>query len=330
VPRRTNVKLFFEGEEEAGSPHLAAYVDRYAERLAADGWLFLDGPVHQSGRPQIFFGVRGYTGFDLTVYGAERYLHSGHYGNWAPNPIIELSRLVASMKDADGRVLVDGFYDTVAPLGDAEREAMAAVPPFEEGLRHELALVENEGGNEVRYAERIALPSLNVRGIAGATVGETARNVIPTAATASFDVRLVAGNDPEAMLDLVAAHVRRQGYHVMAEEPGAEVRREHAKVARFVRREGGYRAVRTPLDSPLSRLAVAAAEAAARRELILLPTLGGSLPLYVIEDGLGVPLVGVPIANHDNNQHAPDENLRLANLWYGVDLFAALLAGGAP
>ena len=330
VPRRTNVKLFFEGEEEAGSPHLARYVDRYADRLAADGWLFLDGPVHQSGRPQLFFGVRGYTCFDLTVYGADRYLHSGHYGNWAPNPILDLSRLIASMKEADGRVTIAGFYDTVTPLGEAEQRALAAVPPFEDELRDELALAASEGGNGVRYGERIALPSLNVRGIAGATVGATARNVIPTTATASFDLRLVAGNEPAAMLDLVAAHLRRQGYQVVAEEPSAELRRRHPRVVRMVRREGGYPAVRTPFDSPLARTAVAAAAAAAaRQQLVLLPTLGGSLPLYVIEDRLAVPLVGVPIANHDDNQHAPDENLRLANLWYGVDLFAALLAGAA-
>jgi len=326
VPRRVTVKLFFEGEEEAGSPHLGAYVERYADRLAADGWLFLDGPVHQSGRPQLFFGVRGYSGLEVTVYGADRYLHSGHYGNWAPNPIVELARLIASMKSEDGRVLVDGFYDSVEPLGEAERSALAAVPEFEDELRYELALAESEGGNGVRYGERIALPSLNVRGIAGATVGETARNVIPPSATASFDLRLVAGNDPQAMLDLVEEHIRRQGFFVVHEEPSLEVRRAHARVAKVVRYPG-YRAVRTAMDLPVARRVVAAAQDAAERELVLLPTLGGSLPLYVVEDRLRAPLVGVPIANHDDNQHAPDENLRFANLWYGIDLFAALLAG---
>jgi acetylornithine deacetylase/succinyl-diaminopimelate desuccinylase-like protein len=326
LPRRVRLKLFFEGEEEAGSPHLGAYVERYADRLAADAWLFLDGPVHQSGRPQLFFGVRGYSGLEVTVYGADRYLHSGHYGNWAPNPIVELARLIASMKSEDGRVLVDGFYDTVEPLGEAERSALAAVPEFEDELRYELALAESEGGNGARYGERIALPSLNVRGIAGATVGDTARNVIPPSATASFDLRLVAGNDPQAMLDLVEAHVRRQGFFVVHEEPSAEVRRAHAKVAKVVRYPG-YRAVRTAMDLQVARRVVAAAKGAAERELVLLPTLGGSLPLYVVEDRLRAPLVGVPIANHDDNQHAPDENLRLANLWYGIDLFAALLAG---
>ena len=151
-------------------------------------------------------------------------------------------------------------------------------------------------------------------------------NAIPPEATASFDLRLVAGDDPERMLDLVEAHVRRQGYHVVDREPTPDERRSHALLARFVRRSG-YPAVRTPIDSPASRLVVAAARAASPDgEVVLLPTLGGSLPLYVFEERLGAPLVGVPIANHDDNQHAPDENLRLGTLWYGIDLLAAILA----
>ncbi|MDX1624836.1 MAG: M20/M25/M40 family metallo-hydrolase, partial [Gemmatimonadota bacterium] len=306
VARRANLVFFFEGEEEAGSPHLADYVDRYADRLGSDAWLFLDGPVHQSGRPQLFFGVRGYTGLDVTVYGATRYLHSGHYGNWAPNPAERLAALLASMQDDEGRVTVEGFYDTVEPLSKAEREAIAEIPPFEEELERELGLAESEG--EGRYAERIALPSLNVRGMAGGTVGETARNVIPPEATASIDVRLVAGNDPEAMLDRVEAHVRSRGWHVVREEPDRETRLVHPRIARIDRRPG-YRAVKTSMEGAEARRVIAAARAASPREVVLLPTLGGSLPLYVFEDRLGAPLVGVPIANHDDNQHAPDENL---------------------
>ena len=324
VPRTADLVFFFEGEEEAGSPHLARLVDRHAERLAGDLWLFLDGPAHQSGRPQLFFGVRGYAGFELTVYGAERQLHSGHYGNFAPNPVEALARLVASFEDGEGRVAIAGFYDSAEPLGEAERRAMAAIPPFEEALRDEVGIAESEGGG-ARYAERIALPALNARGIAGGAVGAAAVNAIPPQATASFDVRLVAGDDPTAMLALVAAHLRRQGYHLVAGEPTAEERRRHPKLARFVPRPG-YPAVRTPMDLPVARVVVDAAHAAAGEPVVLLPTLGGSLPLHVFRRRLGAPLVGVPIANHDNNQHAPDENLRIGNLWYGIDLLAAVLA----
>ncbi|HEX2252897.1 MAG TPA: M20/M25/M40 family metallo-hydrolase [Thermoanaerobaculia bacterium] len=330
VPRTADLLFFFEGEEEAGSPHLERFVDRHAERLAADAWIFLDGPVHQTGRPQLFFGVRGYAGFELTVYGAERQLHSGHYGNFAPNPVEALARLVASFEDEAGRVAIDGFYDTGEPLGEEERQALAAIPPFEEALRDELGIArsEGQGAGETgggRYAERMALPALNARGIAAGAVGAKAVNAIPPSATASFDLRLVAGNDPAAMLDLVAAHVRRQGYHVIAGEPTREQRRVHPKLVRMVR-QAGYPAVRTAMDLPIARTVTAAAEAAAGEPVIRMPNLGGSLPLYVFQQRLGTPLVGIPIANHDNNQHAPDENLRLANLWYGMDVLAALLA----
>ncbi len=325
VPRRVHLKLFFDGEEEMGSPHLPAVVEAHREKLAGDAWLFLDGPVHQTGRPQVFFGVRGYTGLELTVYGATRYLHSGHYGNWAPNPNLRLARLLASMKDEEGEVLIEGFYDSAEKWDDAALEAVETSPDFEDELRRELGLAESEGGNDVRYLSRMMQPSLNVRGIVGASVGSTARNVIPPQATASIDVRLVPGNDPNRMLALVEDHVRDQGYHVVWEEPTPGERLEHPKIAR-VQRSDGYRAVATSMDLPVSQAVIEATRrTAGNQDVVLTPILGGSLPLYVFEDALGAPpLIGLPIANHDNNQHAPDENLRLANLWYGVDLMAAI------
>lgn len=325
VPRTVHLKLFFEGEEEAGSPHLRQVVEAHREKLDADAWLFLDGPVHQSGLPQLFFGVRGITGLEITVYGASRYLHSGHYGNWAPNPSLRLAHLLASMKDQDGEVTIDGFYDSSQEWGEAELEAVRRSPEFEDELRRELGLAVSEGGNDERYLARLLRPSLNVRGIAGATVGPTTRNVIPPEATASIDIRLVPGNEPNRMLALVEDHVRRQGYHVTWEEPSRPERLEHPKIARVVR-QAGYPSVTTPMDLPVTRAVAAAARRAAGGEVVLTPILGGSLPLYVFEQALGdPPLIGVPIANHDNNQHAPDENLRIGNLWYGIDLMATLL-----
>ncbi len=319
----SNFKFLFEGEEEAGSPHLGAYLEALGDRLAADLWLICDGPVHQSRRPQLVFGVRGVTGFELTVYGADSALHSGHYGNWAPNPAMLLAQLLASMKDADGKVLIPGFYATVTPVGAAERAAIAALPPIDAALRQELGLAQTEGQGAL-LAERLLLPSLNVRGMASGNVGDRAQNVIPTQATASLDIRLVKGNDPTAMLDLVADHIRAQGFHLVSDEPDAATRLAHPKIVRM-RRETGYRAARTALDAAGIAPVIRAAERAAGEPVILMPTLGGSLPLYLFTDVLGKPTVIVPIANHDNNQHAPDENLRLANFFYGMDLLAALL-----
>ncbi len=320
----SNLKFLFEGEEEAGSAHLGEYLERHRERLDVDLWLICDGPVHQSRRAQLVFGVRGVTGFEITVYGATRYLHSGHYGNWAPNPAQMLARLLATMKDDDGKVLIEGFYDSTVPPGEAERAAIAALPDSDAALQRELGLAATEGGGQA-LAERLLLPSLNVRGFVSGAVGEKSRNVIPNEATASLDVRLAKGNGPQAMLDLVEAHVRRQGYHVVREEPDVATRLAHPRIAR-IRRGGGYKAARTPMDLPaVQAVAAAAKRAAVPEELVLMPTLGGSLPLYLFTENLKMPVVIVPIANHDNNQHAPDENLRLANLWYGIDLMGELL-----
>jgi len=326
IERTSNLVFLFEGEEEAGSPNLGAYLELIQENGLlpdADLWLICDGPMHQSKKPQLVFGVRGVTGLELTVYGANRSLHSGHYGNWAPNPALLLAQLLASMKDEDGNVVVAGFFDSALPLGEEERAALRRLPSYEESLKAELGLARTEGGG-APLAERLLLPSLNIRGLASAGVGDRAKNVIPATATAALDIRLVQGNDPDTMIDLVEAHITKMGFHIVRAEPDLETRLKHERIVRITR-SGGYRATRTRMDHPLVPGLVAASEAAAGEPPLLVPSLGGSLPLYLFEDILKAPMVIVPIANHDDNQHAPDENLRLGNLWYGVDLYAGVL-----
>jgi acetylornithine deacetylase/succinyl-diaminopimelate desuccinylase-like protein len=320
----SNVKFFFEGEEEAGSRHLGQYFETYAERLAdIDVWLLLDGPVHQSGRPLITFGVRGVTGMEITVYGPARPLHSGHYGNWAPVPGQMLATLLASMKDNNGAVRIAGFYDTVEPIGETERAALSRLPAYDEELKRELGLARTEGEPET-LPERLLLPSLTVRGLQSGNVGSMERNVIPATATAALGVRLVKGNDPDHMLDLIEAHISAQGYHIVRDEPDHETRLRYPKIARVARRSG-YPAARTAMDLPIARDVVAAAERAASQQLVVMPALGGSLPLYLFTERLGKPALIVPVANHDDNQHAADENIRIGNLWYAIDLYGALL-----
>jgi len=321
MPRTSNLVFFFEGEEEAGSPHLGEFVDRYGKDIAVDAWLMCDGPVHQTRRPELAFGVRGFTGLEMTVYGPSHGLHSGHYGNWAPNPAMNLARLLASMKDANGRVLVRGFYDSVAPLGKAEKKALAALPKYDRPLLNEFWLAESEGNRSLD--EALLLPTLNVRGLRSGDVGKDVRNVIPPTATASLEMRLVKGNDPETMLDLIEAHLKRQGATIVHEEPDSTFRRTHPLVVKVLR-QSGYPAVRTPMDDPIVPLLREAAHAASGQDVVMTPGLGGSLPLYHFTRVWNKPLVIVPIANHDDNQHAANENLRLANLWYGIDLYALL------
>lgn len=320
----SNIRLIFDGEEEAGSHHLPRYLAETKDFFAdVDLWLFCDGPKHQSGAAQIVFGVRGVAGMDITVYGPNRGLHSGHYGNWAPGPGWRLARLLATMKDDDGRVLVKDFYKSAAPITKADRAAIAAMPPTDDALRTTFGLAATEMNN-APLAERILLPALNLRGLESAEVGAGAANVIPPAATASLGLRLALGDDPSKMIDLVEAHIARQGYHIVREDPDAATRAAFPLIAK-VTREEGYPAVRSRIDDPAFASLIEAVRAAAGETLVLAPTLGGSLPLYMFRQASPAPVIVLPIANYDNNQHAADENIRLGDFFYGVDALAAAL-----
>ena len=324
IPLSVNLKFFLEGEEEAGSDHLEAMLRQHAPLLASDGWIFGDGPVHQTRRPQIVFGVRGVMGAELTVYGPARALHSGHYGNWAPNPTVLLAHLLASMRDTEGRITIAGFLDDVRAVGRLERAAVAAAPAVDTLLRRELALGDVEG-DTVSLLERILLPALNVRGLDDGPVGGKAANVIPTQATVSLDFRLVPNQTPARVRELVEAHVRAQGYRVVHEEPSLEERARHARVVR-IQWEQGYPGIRTAMDAPFSGAVTRVVSSATSGRAVSIPMLGGSLPMYLFAEVLRSPLVIVPIVNHDNNQHAANENLRIGNLREGIELYAQLFA----
>ncbi|GIJ48752.1 peptidase M20 [Virgisporangium aliadipatigenens] len=311
-----------DGEEESGSPHLAGYLDALRGRLRADAWLVFDGPVHHSGAPQVVLGVRGYCGFELTVHGPTRELHSGHFGNWVPNPALTLAHLLATFKDEHGNVTVQGFYDDTAPPGDADRAALAALPPVEDVLLERVGVAGPEIPDS-RLADRLMLPSFNIRGLRAGDVGDAARNVVPATASASVDIRLAAGDRPERMLRRVREHLTAHGCLVLDRDPTDAERRAHHRIVRLDAALG-YPAVRTPAGTPIVRHLAELATEAAGEEALTVPGLGGSLPLHALSR-LDSPLVILPIANADNNQHAADENLLLRNLWYGVDLFTLLL-----
>lgn len=319
-----NLKFFFDGEEEAGSPHLAEILRVNKQLLESDAWIICDGPVHQSGRKQVVFGVRGDTNVDITVYGAKRPLHSGHYGNWAPNPASILVKLLASMKDDSGRVTIAGWYDNVEPLSEIERRAIAEAPQYDDTLRSQLGLARTENSGK-SLLELINEPSLNINGIGSGDVGALARNVIPTTATAVLDLRLVKGNDHLRQAQRLVDHIRKQGFYVIDRDPSDEERQRHPLIARVTHRPGGYNAERTRMDLPISLAVISAVQSTSDQKIVRLPTSGGSLPLSIITDNLTTVTMTVPIANYDNNQHAENENLRLQNLWDGIETFAAIM-----
>lgn len=319
-----NLKFFFEGEEEAGSPHLSEILEKYKGLLSADLWIMCDGPVHQSGKKQIAFGVRGDAGLDITVYASKRPLHSGHYGNWAPNPAMMLSKLLASMKDEAGRVTIKGFYDDVLPLSAIEQTALQNVPSVDEQMKNELGIraVEMKG---LTLSEAINQPSLNINGFQSGNVGKMASNQIPTFATAVIDLRLVLSNEWQKQQQKVIDHIKSQGYFITDKEPSDEERSRYEKLAKVIVGNNGYNAQRTSMDLPMAKKVIAAVQATTSDAIVLQPTMGGSLPLYLFEKYLNAKTISVPIANHDNNQHAENENIRLKNLFDGIETMASLM-----
>lgn len=320
---KSNIKLVFEGEEEAYSVNLERILAANKEMFSGDIWLICDGPVSQTRRQSINFGARGFTAVDIVVYGPRGELHSGHYGNWAPNPIVTLTHLIDSMRDTDAHILIKGFYDDVKPLTDAERAALAAIPPVDEDLKREMAIGRTEGAGKP-LNEQILMPALNLRGISGGHVGEQAANAISTEAKASIDFRLVPAQTPDGVRRRVEQHVADQGFFIVHDTPDAATRLAHANVVKLTW-GSGYPAARTAMDLPLSVRVAAIVGAATGTPVLKLPSLGGSVPMYLFQRG-GTAAIGLPIANHDNNQHAANENIRIQNLWDGIEVFAALFS----
>jgi acetylornithine deacetylase/succinyl-diaminopimelate desuccinylase-like protein len=299
---KSNIKLAFEGEEEAGSPNLETTIAANRQLFAADLWLVCDGPVYQNRQQSIVFGARGVLTFEVTTYGARTELHSGH----------------------NGRVAIPGFYDQVEPLGPMERKAIAEVPAIDAQLMRDFWLGATDDGTKGLY-ELLTQPSLNIRGMASSRIGAQASNVIPSTAMATLDIRLVKGMEIARTESVVRDFIRKQGFHVVDHEPTAEERRSHAKVVKVVFAErAGTVARRTSMALPIAQDVIRTVESA-RGPVVKLPTMGATVPLEAFERPLAAPTIIVPIANHDDNQHTYNENLRIQNLWDGIELMAALL-----
>lgn len=317
----SNLRLVLDGEEEAGSPSLIPAIERYRDRFGADLMLILDGPLHQSGNPTLVYGARGIVTLELTVFGAKFPLHSGHFGNWAPNPAVRLAQLIASMKDDQGRVVIDGFYDGIE-LTDADREVLESVPDDLEALQHFLGFSEPDRVGAT-LQEALQYPSLNVRGLQSGWVGAEARTIVPAEAIAAIDVRLVKETDADVMYRKVLTHIERQGYHLVTEDPDDATRARYGRIAK-VTRSSGTNAYRTELDHPETVRVVEAFTEMWGLPPVRKRTSGGTVPIAPFIRALGFPALTVPTVNFDNNQHSPNENLRLGHLFRSIISFAAI------
>ncbi len=319
-----NIKIIWEGEEENGSPHFAQIVKDNKALLAADLLIMGDGPMHQSGKQQINGGNRGITSFVATVYGPARPLHDGHYGNWVPSPTVMIADLVMQLRDDDGHIKVPGLMDEVTPVTTADKAALAALPPVEAQLQDELALGRTISGQ--RLADGYLAPTLNVRAIHGGDNSANAANAIATDAWASFDYRLAPGQTLPFVQAKTEAWLTAQGWHIVRDTPDAATRRAHPRVLKLVWDAGGAIATKTPLDTPAAMAVAGAIGRSVGYDPIRLPIMGASSAFAEVVNTLAAPMVGVSIANADDNQHARNENIRLGNLWDGIEIYAALLA----
>ena len=317
-----NIKVIMDFEEELGSPRLPAAVDRYKKELASDMLVIFDGPRHVSNQPTLSFGARGICEITLTTYGPRQPVHSGNYGNYTPNPAMRLSQLLASMKDEEGRVIIPGYYEGIA-LSDAEKETLALVPDNEKEINKFLGIAEADkvGGN---FQESLQYPTLNIRGLNALYVGDKARTLIPAQATAGIDIRLVPASDPERLIGLVRKHIESKGYYLTKGEPTEEERMKYPRIASF-NSSISYLAFQTPFDSETGRWLSRAMAKAFGKEPIKIRTAGGSIPISPFVVTLGVPAVAVPTVNADNNQHAPNENIRVGNYVDAVKTFYYIL-----
>lgn len=320
----SNVRVILDGEEEAGSPSLVPAIVKFRNRLGADAMVILDGPLHATERPTVVFGARGSAAIQLTVYGPKSPLHSGHYGNWIPNPAMRLAQLLATMKDDTGKVLVDGFYDTIPPFTPEEQAILDGVPDDPQALL-ELFGVAAPDPQMKSLQEALQYPSLNVRGMQSMFVGGDARTVIPDKAIAEIDVRLVKETPAQRMHDLVVKHIEKQGWHVVTSDPDDATRAKYPKLIKVTGRGDGTNAYRTSPLLPISKQVVAAIGKVFGEPPVQIRTMGGTVPIAQFIDALGFPALGVPLVNFDNNQHAENENVKLGHFFRAVPTLAAIL-----
>lgn len=319
-----HVKFIIDSEEEISSPHLPAAVEEYRSELAADHLIILDGPVHTNNQPTLVYGARGIATARLTVYGPKLPLHSGHYGNYAPNPALRLAQLLAGTKDDRGRVTIPGWNDGIE-LDEATKAILAAVPVDPNALHAKLGIAAPDAVG-TNLQEALQYPSLNVRGLNSGWVGKAARTIVPANAVANLDFRLVKESDGQRLIGLFENYLMKQGYYLVpaGREPTDAERAQYPKLASYSGKTY-YGAFRTPMDGETGKWLTKALSKTFGAPPVQIRTMGGSVPIAPFVNTLEVPAVILPLVNPDNNQHSPNENLLLERYFKGVECLLGVL-----
>ena len=317
-----NIKVILDGEEERGSKPLPDAVKQYRELLESDFLVINDGPMHASGKPTVVYGCRGITTMSLTTYGPDKPQHSGHYGNYAPNPGFQLAQLLASMKDGNGKVLISGYYNGIS-IDEKTTEVLKSVPDDATDIANRLQIKNHEKVGSF-YQESLQFPSLNIRSLASGWVGKKARTIVPASATAELDLRLVPESNGSKLKQLVKDHIKAQGYTVLDHVPSKAERLENDKIVTVS--EGSVTdAFRTDLNNKYGEFLVKTMGQIFKQDVIQIRIMGGTVPIAPFINELKVPAFVVPMVNQDNNQHSPNENLQIGQIAYGIQAFYGLL-----
>ena len=323
IDQKFNLKLIMDFEEEKGSPSLPDAVKKHSSILKSDALLIFDGPQHASDLPTLNFGNRGISSITLKTYGPIVPQHSGHFGNYAPNPVFRMSNILSSMKDENGIVKIKGYYDGII-ISDKVKKYLENVPDDEKNMLDKMQFKKPESvGNS--YQEAIQFPSLNVRGIRAGWVEDEVRTIVPSECIAEIDVRLVIESDGYRLHNLIKKHIEGLGYKILDHEPTKDERMKYDKIVKF-NSTVSYPAFRTDIDSDLGDWLSRTLINTFGVEPVLRRTSGGSVPISPFVNVLNIPAVGVPTVNKDNNQHSPNENIKLINYVKGIESFVGILS----
>ncbi|WP_017725878.1 dipeptidase [Halalkalibacterium ligniniphilum] len=299
-----NVKFCIEGEEEIGSPNLDPFVEEMKEKLAADVLVISDTPMLEKGKPAICTGLRGLCSLQIDVKGAKGDLHSGLYGGAVQNSLHALIQLLASMRNEDGQITIDGFYDRVKALSPEEKEAFQKLDQSEEKLKEELEVSELFGEKGFTALERTWVrPTLEINGVYGGFQGEGVKTVIPSEAHAKITCRLVPDQDPEEIVALIEKHIEKYT------PPGVTV---------TTTRHDSGRPFATPIDHPALQAAAKSYEAVYGTPAVY-TRMGGSIPVVeTFNRIMGLPVVLMGFGLPTENFHAPNEHFHLENYDKGL------------